>query len=148
MIDMLTLVWHVELVRSALLICCAGMLAAAAGGHPEAVTAYLLDGVPFHTLHAMLRSWLAAKAGLQSGAAAAGNAAGDQAAAGETLDDDLLFYVSTQGDAAGAVHSYGDEGDDSGSDGGLDMAQLPGSDGDTANGDDSGDVALDTDESS
>ena len=87
----------------------------------------MLESVPSRTLHAMLRSWLAAKAGLWNGAAAAGgDAADDQAASGATLDDDLLFYVSTEGDAAGAARSQGDEGDDSGSDGGLDMAQLPG----------------------
>lgn len=138
---------HAEGVRCSLIVC-AGLLAAAAGGHPEAVTAHLLDGVPSHTLHAMLRSWLAAKAGLLSGAAAAGSAADDQAAPDAALDDDLLFYVSTEGNAAGAVRSHGGDGDDSGSDGGLDMAQLPGSDGDTADGNDSDDVGRDTDESS
>jgi hypothetical protein len=143
MVDMLRPVWHVKLVRSAVLICCAGMLAAAAEGHPEAVTAHLLDGVPFHTLHAMLRSWLAAKAGLLSGAAAAGGGADDQAAPDAALDDDLLFYVSTEGDAAGAARSHGDDNGDSGSDGGLDMAQLPGSDGGTADSDSSDDATHD-----
>ena len=105
------------------------MLAAAAGGHPEAVTAFLLGSVPPNSLQALLRSWHAAEAGLQRDAAAGGDAVEDTVAPNQSMDDELLFYVSTEGDAAaaGAAPAPGDEGEDSASDSGaLDLAQLPG----------------------
>lgn len=111
-----------------------GVLAAAGRGHPQAVTAYLLDSVAPHTLQALLRSWMAAQQGLQGGDCvdAASQPAGDAAAA----DDDLLFYVSTEGDAAAVAPSgesgSEDEGEDFEDDAGLDLAVLPGSDADDA----------------
>lgn len=82
-----------------------------------------------HTLQALLRSWLTAQQGLLSGNAA-GDAADSQAAEGAAADGDLLFYVSTEGDAAAAGAAASDEEDqDSDGKGGLDLAQLPGSDG-------------------
>lgn len=104
---------------------CAGVLAAASRGHPQAVTAFLLEGVAPHTLQALLRSWLAAQQGAHSGADA-GDATGPAGGGG-----DLLFYVSTEGDAAAAGAAATDDEDAEGEeDGGLDLAALPGSDSD------------------
>lgn len=77
---------------------------------------------------------LAIPGGLQGGDRidAASQPVGDAAAA----DNDLLFYVSTEGDAAAAAPSgesgSDDEGEESGDDAGLDLTVLPGSDADDA----------------